>query len=330
MTHFSYKNAALHVEHVSLDTLAKEFSTPFYAYSATTLTDNYQAYVDGLKGLKTKICYAMKANDSLAIIALLVKQGAGIDVVSGGEIEMALKAGAKPGDIVFSGVGKTRDEMVFALKQGIFQFNVESEPELDLLQAIAKELNIKAAIALRVNPDVDPKTHAKISTGQKETKFGIGMDEAIPVYKRAATLSHIIVQGVSVHIGSQLTLLEPYREAYIRVRDFVDVLRDEAGIALSVIDLGGGLGIVYNAETPPTAQAYGALVKEIFSGYDVKRCMKPITASNRSSKPMQQSPPSILSVRSVKLGIFLPRAARFHCHRQMICWCCVMPGPMAW
>jgi diaminopimelate decarboxylase len=275
MTHFAYQNNVLHAEQISLDTLATEHGTPLYVYSASTLIDNYRAYRDGLTGVNARICYAMKANDSLAVLDVLIKEGAGVDVVSGGEIAIALKAGANPAHIVFSGVGKTADEMEYALKQGIFQFNVESEPELDALQEVAARLNIKAPIALRVNPDVDPKTHAKISTGQKETKFGIGMDHAIAVYKRAAAMSHIIVQGVSVHIGSQLTTLEPYREAYIRVRDFVEVLRDEAQITLNVIDLGGGLGISYNAEVPPTQAAYGTLVKEIFAGFNGTFLLEP-------------------------------------------------------
>lgn len=275
MTHFSYQSAILHAEGVSLADLAQQHGTPLYVYSRTTVLDNYQAYVDGLKGLKTKICYAMKANDSLAILDTLVKAGAGVDVVSGGEIAIALKAGADPQKIVFSGVGKTADEMEFALKTGIFQFNVESEPELDLLNQVAGQLGVKAPVALRVNPDVDPKTHVKISTGTKETKFGIGMEEAIPAYIRAAAMPHIDVQGISVHIGSQLTTLEPYREAYTLLRDFVTILKTEHGIALRVIDLGGGLGIVYNAETPPSAQAYGALVKEIFADFDVTFMFEP-------------------------------------------------------
>jgi diaminopimelate decarboxylase len=266
MTHFSYQNNSLHAEHVDLTALAQQHATPLYVYSRNTMLDNLKAYQEGLAGLNTKICYAMKANSALAILDTLIKAGAGVDVVSGGEIEIALKAGAKPSSIVFSGVGKTAEEMKFALEQGIYQFNVESEPELDLLNQVAGSMKRKAAIALRVNPDVDPKTHAKISTGQKETKFGIGMDHAVEVYKRAAAMENIKVQGVSVHIGSQLTSLEPFREAYHLVRDFVIVLR-EAGIELDVIDLGGGLGIVYKHETPPTAQAYGALVKEIFAGF---------------------------------------------------------------
>ena len=268
MTCLSYKNAVLHMDNVSLAEIAACYSTPFYAYSATQILDNYKAYTDGLSGLKTKICYAMKANSSLALITLLSKAGAGIDVVSGGEIKMALKAGADPGNIVFSGVGKTRAEMEFALKAGIFQFNVESEPELDMLNEVATRLNLKAPIALRVNPDVDPHTHAKISTGQKETKFGIEMDEAIDVYKRAVAMPHIHVQGVSVHIGSQLTSLEPYREAYEILRNFIDLLHKETGLTLSVLDLGGGLGIAYTDQDIPSKQEYGALVKEIFPDFE--------------------------------------------------------------
>ncbi len=270
MTSFSYQNSSLHAENNDLAQLAQDYATPLYVYSRQTIHANYAAYAEGLAGLQTKIYYAMKANGALAVIDALVKAGAGVDVVSGGEIEIALKAGAKPSDIVFSGVGKTADEMKFALEQGIYQFNVESEPELELLNQVAGKLFRKAPVAIRVNPDVDPKTHAKISTGQKETKFGISLDAAFDVYKRAAAMDNIKLQGVSVHIGSQLTTLAPYREAYLLLRDFIVMLRDEAQIDLSVIDLGGGLGIVYHNETPPTAQDYGTLVKEIFADFTDK------------------------------------------------------------
>jgi len=261
MDHFDYKDGIYHAEGVALDRIAAEVGTPFYCYSTATLTRHFNVFREHFADLKPKICYAVKANGNLAVLKTLAKLGAGADVVSEGEIRVALAAGIKPGDIVFSGIGKTEAEMKFALEQDIFQFNVESEPELELLDAVAQAAGKRARIAIRVNPDVDPKTHAKISTGQKETKFGISMKHALPVYKRAASMKGIQVQSVSVHIGSQLTQLEPFAEAFARVRGFVEELRAN-GIAIPTLDLGGGLGIPYGKEAPPLPEAYSQIVRE--------------------------------------------------------------------
>lgn len=261
MDHFNYKNGELFAEDVRVAEIAAQVGTPFYLYSANTLKRHYQVYADAIGDTPKKICFAVKCNSNLAVLSTLAALGCGADVVSGGEIRLALKAGVKPENIVFSGVGKTRDEMAYALEAGIFQFNVESYPELEMLSQVAVELGKEAAIAVRVNPNVDAKTHAKISTGKSENKFGIPMEQALAVYDRAAALPNIRVQGVSVHIGSQLTDLEPFKAAFARVREFVLELR-AAGHAIPVIDLGGGLGIPYDENTPPLPAAYGEIVRD--------------------------------------------------------------------
>lgn len=258
MDYFHYKGGVYHAEDVPLDALAREVGTPFYCYSTATLKRHYQVFSGHFPG--AKICYAVKANDNLAVVKTLAALGSGADVVSGGEIRIVLAAGVAPQDIVFSGVGKTREEMAFALDKDIFQFNVESEPELMLLNEVALAKRKKARIAIRVNPDVDPKTHAKIATGHGDTKFGVAMEDALPLYRKAAGLPGIEVQGVSVHIGSQLTSLEPFAAAFARVRAFIGELRD-AGIALKAVDLGGGLGIPYGRDEPPMPEAYADIVK---------------------------------------------------------------------
>jgi diaminopimelate decarboxylase len=260
MDFFEYKNGEYFAEDVSLSQLAAKVGTPFYCYSTATLARHYQVFSGHFKGTGAKICFAVKANGNVAVLATLAKLGCGADVVSEGEIRLAQAAGIKPSNIVFSGVGKTASEMAYALKLGIFQFNIESEPELELLNHVALSCDTVAKIAVRVNPDVDPKTHAKISTGQKESKFGIPMDQALALYKTANSLPGIVVQGVSVHIGSQLTTLEPFAQAFARVATFVEELR-AAGIAIKTLDLGGGLGIPYGLEEPPLPNAYAEIAK---------------------------------------------------------------------
>ena len=274
MDHFAYKQGTLHAEEVSIHDIAAQVGTPFYCYSAATLRRHAQVFREALKPLDPLICFAVKANSNLAVLKLLGRGGMGADVVSEGEARRALAAGIAPEKIVFSGVGKTAAEMRFALEAGIYQFNVESDRELLLLNDIAAGMGKRAAIALRVNPDVDAATHAKISTGKKENKFGIGIDAAPALYRLAATLPGILVQGVSVHIGSQLTTLEPFRAAYTRVRSLVEQLR-AAGIAIRTIDLGGGLGVPYDAETPPLPAAYGAMVCELFADFEGKFIFEP-------------------------------------------------------
>jgi len=258
MDHFTYKNGVYHAEDIAIDRLAGQVGTPFYCYSTATLTRHYQVFAGYFPG--AKVCFAVKANGNVAVLKTLAKLGCGADVVSEGEIRLALAAGIAPANIVFSGVGKTAGEMAYALGLGIFQFNVESEPELALLNETALSKDTRAKIAIRVNPDVDPKTHAKISTGQKESKFGIPIALAIDLYKLAATLPGIEIQGVSVHIGSQLTNLQPFAQAFARIAAFVTELR-AVGIAVKTLDLGGGLGIPYGQEEAPLPEAYAEIVK---------------------------------------------------------------------
>jgi len=272
MDHFEYKNGILHAEGVALDALADKIATPFYCYSSATLTRHYQVFSEHFPD--AKICFAVKSNGNVAVLKTLAKLGCGADVVSEGEIRLALAAGVPPEKIVFSGVGKTADEMRFALSQDIFQFNIESEPELELLNNVALSMGKKAPIAVRVNPDVDPKTHAKISTGQKASKFGVAMKDALGVYKKAASMQGINVQSVSVHIGSQLTQLEPFRQAFARVRTFIEELRAN-GIPITYADLGGGLGIPYGKEAPPLPAAYAEIVKQAMDGLNCKLVFEP-------------------------------------------------------
>jgi diaminopimelate decarboxylase len=270
MDHFAYKNGVLHAEDISIPEIAAKVGTPFYCYSTATLVRHFHVLRDALSGINPLICYAVKANDTLAIIKTLAKEGSGADVVSGGEIRIALAAGIPASKIVFSGVGKTAEEMQYALDQGIFQFNVESREELQLLSTVAAKAKKTAHIALRVNPDVIPGTHAKISTGQKESKFGVSIKEAMGIYALAANLQGIKVQGVSVHIGSQLTTLEPFRHAFTRVVELVKELR-ATGAAITTLDFGGGLGIPYDELTPPPLPAlYGEIVKDVVR--DLKDC----------------------------------------------------------
>ncbi len=263
MDHFLYRGGRLHAEDVPLDRIAAEVGTPVYVYSTATLTRHFRVFEEALAGLPHLICYAMKANSNLAVIATLARLGAGMDVVSGGEYARAKAAGVPGERIVFSGVGKTAAEMRQALAGGIRQFNVESEPELRLLSEVAAGMGAEAPVALRVNPDVDARTHAKIATGKAENKFGIPFDQARETYALAATLPGIRVVGVDVHIGSQLTELAPYRDAFALVAELTRALRAD-GHAITRLDLGGGLGIPYVADNdaPPPPAEYGRIVRE--------------------------------------------------------------------
>ena len=276
MDHFTYKAGSMHAEGVALATIAAEVGTPFYCYSHATLVRHATVFSEALAAVKPLICFAVKANSNLAVLKVLASAGYGADVVSEGELRRALAAGIPASKIVFSGVGKTREEMIFALTSEIHQFNVESDRELLALNEVAGSMNMRAPIALRVNPDVDAQTHAKISTGKAENKFGIAIDMAPAIYGLAASLPHIHVQGVSVHIGSQLTSLEPFRAAYVRVRDLVTALR-KSGINIRSIDLGGGLGVPYEAagSQPPLPAQYGAMVSDIFAGFDCDIIVEP-------------------------------------------------------
>ena len=263
MDHFLYRDGALFAEDVPVAEIAAAVGTPFYCYSAATLERHYRLFDEALAGTEHLVCYAIKAASNLAILKLLGDLGAGMDVVSGGEYARARAAGVPGERIVFSGIGKTEAEMRMALEGGIRQFNVESEPEMERLNAVALSLGVKAPITVRVNPDVDAKTHAKIATGKSENKFGIPIARARAVYAQAATMEGLEVIGVDVHIGSQLTDLEPFRQAYEKVAALTEALRAD-GHDIRRLDLGGGLGIPYarSNEAPPLPMDYGAMIKE--------------------------------------------------------------------
>lgn len=262
MDFFQYKNGQLCVEDVVVESIVKQYGTPCYIYSRATFERHWKAFDDALKDHDHLVCYAVKANSNLAVLNVLARLGSGFDIVSVGELERVIAAGGDPSKVVFSGVGKRADEMRRALEVGIFCFNVESEAELDTLNDVAKEMNLQAAISLRVNPDVDAKTHPYISTGLKENKFGIAIESAEAVYVKAASLSNIEVHGVDCHIGSQLTELSPFVDALKRVLALVDRL-EENGISLQHIDLGGGLGIQYDDEQPPLPADYAKAVADV-------------------------------------------------------------------
>jgi diaminopimelate decarboxylase len=261
MQYFDERNGQLYVEDLPLTAVAERFGTPAYVYSRAAFTQHYLDYAQALGSYPGMICYAIKANSNLAVLNLLAKLGAGFDIVSGGELERVLRAGAKPERIVFSGVGKTPAEMARALDAGIFCFNVESEAELELLAQVAAKKGKVASISLRVNPDVDAKTHPYISTGLKENKFGIAIERASAVYQRASQLPSLAIKGLDCHIGSQLTQLTPFLDALDRLLALIDQLA-EANIHISHLDLGGGLGVTYNNETPPAVSTYISAVKE--------------------------------------------------------------------
>ena len=262
MDHFLYKNGVLHAEDVPVSEIAAQVGTPFYVYSMATLTRHFTLFDEALSGMNHLVCFAMKSNSNLAVLKLMGELGAGIDVVSIGEYLKAKAAGLPGERIVFSGVGKTRSEMRQALEGGIRQFNVESEPELEALNEVAMALGVKAPIALRINPDVDAKTHAKIATGKSENKFGIPIAAAREVYARAAKMVGIDVVGIDVHIGSQLTQLEPFEQAFTKVAELTETLRDD-GHNIRRLDLGGGLGIPYERsnEAPPLPVEYGEMIQ---------------------------------------------------------------------
>ncbi len=274
MDHFNYRDGELFAEDTAVTAIASEHGTPCYIYSRATLERHYQAYVNACGDHPQLICYAVKANSNLGVLNLLAKMGSGFDIVSVGELERVLAAGGDAGKIVFSGVGKQPSEIRRALEVGIYCFNVESEPELEMINAVAKEMLCTASISLRVNPDVDAKTHPYISTGLKENKFGIDISEAPSVYQRAAAMSHLAVKGVDCHIGSQLTELEPFLDALDRLLALIDQLAD-SGIQLAHLDLGGGLGVPYHKETPPHPSEYAAAIVQKLAGRPLKLIFEP-------------------------------------------------------
>ncbi|MGR3711042.1 MAG: diaminopimelate decarboxylase [Alterinioella nitratireducens] len=276
MDHFLYRNGHLHAEDVAIAEIAEAVGTPFYVYSTATLERHYRLFKDALEGIDNTVCYAMKANSNQAVLTLLAGLGAGMDVVSGGEYARAIAAGCPPERIVFSGVGKTRAEMEMALRGGVRQFNIESESEMRALSQVASDLGLTAPITIRVNPDVDARTHEKIATGKSENKFGIPIARAVEVYAEAARLPGLEVVGIDVHIGSQLVELEPFEQAYRKVADLTRTLRAE-GHDIRRLDLGGGLGIPYERSNsaPPLPTEYGALIKACVGDLDVEVEIEP-------------------------------------------------------
>ena len=274
MDAFNYRNGELFAEGVALSAIAERFGTPTYVYSRAHIEAQYRTFADALEGTPSLVCYAVKANSNLGVLNVLARLGAGFDIVSRGELERVLAAGGKADKIVFSGVGKTREDMRRALEIGVHCFNVESTDELERLQVVAAEMGVRAPISLRVNPDVDAGTHPYISTGLKENKFGIAIADAEDVYIRAAQLPNLEVLGVDCHIGSQLTSLPPFLDALDRLLALIDRL-GECGIYLHHIDLGGGVGVRYRDEEPPLVADYVKAVRERTEGRDLKLIFEP-------------------------------------------------------
>ena len=265
MSAFHYQDGELFAENVALDEIARRYGTPCYVYSRAALEANYRTFDAALARLPHRIFYAMKANPNLAVLDVFARLGSGFDIVSGGELARVIAAGGDPRNVVFSGVGKSDDEIRMALDARIHCFNVESAPELERLAALAQAAGVRAPVSFRVNPDVDAKTHPYISTGLKENKFGVAFDEARALYRRAAQLASIEIVGIDIHIGSQITELEPYRESARKLLALVDQLAGD-GIRLAHIDLGGGLGIRYRDESPVPLDDYASMLVSLFAG----------------------------------------------------------------
>ncbi len=274
MDHFNYRNGELFAEDVPVSEIAERFGTPAYVYSRATLERHYRAYDDALKGRPHLVCYAVKANSNLAVLNVLARLGAGFDIVSAGELERVVRAGGDPARVVFSGVGKQEWEMKRALEAGVRCFNVESDTELDRLNAVAGELGKRAPVSLRVNPDVDAGTHPYISTGLKENKFGIDITEAPEVYARAAAMPNLEVIGVDCHIGSQLTTVSPFLDALDRVLSLIDALAEQ-GITIRHLDMGGGLGVSYDREQPPQPSDYVKALAERLGERELELVLEP-------------------------------------------------------
>jgi diaminopimelate decarboxylase len=274
MNHFKAVGGRLHAEAVPLEALAKVHGTPLYVYSKATLVRHWTVLHRSLRGLDATVCYAVKANSSLAVLWLFAELGSGFDIVSGGELYRVLEAGGDPGRVVFSGVGKRDDEIGYALDAGVGTLNVESGPELRRVSEVARRRGVRAPIALRVNPDVDPKTHPYIATGLRESKFGVALPDARKLYAEAAKDPNLDVRGVACHIGSQLTTLRPFVDAVGRVRKLADDL-GRAGIRLKHLDVGGGLGVTYKDEVPPSPAEYGAAIKEALRGWEGQVHLEP-------------------------------------------------------
>jgi diaminopimelate decarboxylase len=279
MSHFDYRNGEMFAEDVAIRKIAKEIGTPAYVYSLEALRQQFRVFDRAFSSVPHLVCFSVKANSNIALLRAFAKEGGGFDIVSAGELFRALKAGADPKKIVFSGVGKTREEIEFALESGILMFNVESEHELLALNEIAGGIRQKAPISLRINPDVDPQTHPYISTGMKKAKFGVDIKRSVEAYKKAASLPNLEVVGVDCHIGSQLTSVTPFVDALARVREYLDRVLvgslQKEGARIRYLDLGGGLGITYNDEMPPRPEEYARAILEGLAGLDVTLILEP-------------------------------------------------------
>lgn len=271
---FTHRNDEMYCEDVSVRDIVEAVGTPVYVYSLAQLRDAFRAFDDAFADTRRLVCFSVKANSNLAVLRSFVNEGSGFDIVSGGELFRVLKAGADPGKVVFSGVGKTREEMEYALRSGILMFNVESEQEMEVLDRVAGGMGTAAPVSFRINPDVDPKTHPYIATGMKQSKFGIGVGPAAEAYRRAVSLPHVKVVGVDCHIGSQLTSTLPFSDAAARVRAFIDALPQE-GADIRYVDLGGGLGIRYDDEEPPEPGEYARALVDGVRGLDVTLVLEP-------------------------------------------------------
>ncbi|MEW6669944.1 MAG: diaminopimelate decarboxylase [Thermodesulfobacteriota bacterium] len=274
MNHFHYKDSELFCEDVPVSRIASEVGTPFYLYSHATLKRHFKAFDGAFEGIPHITCFSVKSNSNLAILRLFAREGGGVDIVSGGELFRALTAGVDPAKIVYSGVGKRVEDMEYALRSGILMFNAESSQEVRQLDEVARRMGTKARIAIRVNPDIDPKTHPYISTGLRENKFGVDIRQAVEEYTMAGGLQNLEVQGVSCHIGSQLTLVSPFVDALRKLNELVDLL-GKTGIRIRYLDLGGGLGITYDKEAPPHPTQYAQAVREGLEGSHLTLILEP-------------------------------------------------------
>ncbi|RJR50578.1 MAG: diaminopimelate decarboxylase [Desulfobacteraceae bacterium] len=274
MHHFQYKNGELYCEDVAVSAVAQGVGTPAYIYSHATLDSHFRTFDNAFKGTSHIVCFSMKSNSNLAIVRIFARQGGGADIVSGGELYRALQAGVDPAKIVYSGVGKTEEDIRYALSSSILMFNAESAQEIARLSEVAQGMKKKAPIAIRVNPDIDPHTHPYISTGLKENKFGIDIRKAVEQYRMAAELEYLDVCGISCHIGSQLTTVSPFVEALGKVKELIGILR-ESGISIRYLDLGGGLGITYDKETPPHPTEYADAVRKALGVEDITLVLEP-------------------------------------------------------
>ena len=271
---FTHRNDEMYCEDVPVRDIVDAVGTPVYVYSLARLRDAFRAFDDAFADTRRLVCFSVKANSNLAVLRSFVNEGSGFDIVSGGELFRVLEAGADPGKVVFSGVGKTREEMEYALRSGVLMFNVESEQEMEALDRVAGGMGVAAPVSFRINPDVDPKTHPYIATGMKQSKFGIGVGPAAEAYRRAVSLPHVKVVGVDCHIGSQLTSTRPFSDAAARVRAFIDAL-PQGGADIRYVDLGGGLGIRYDHEEPPEPGEYARALVDAVRGLDVTLVLEP-------------------------------------------------------